>query len=260
MEDKMRIIVLLFLSVFPFNLVNATDSLEEISKFSKDICDEINPKGNKKISKADIEGRLEGDMGKIAKFIGVTLEADGKITYGESNEEYEGLPLDSISEQMSDSRSCKKEISMMLIKERKKVSDRSDKKKLALQTKRSNGYEIVLEKYSYDDGVLTMDFIVKSLEKDNKLFVFVSHGGRRTKLVDGGGKMHYVSKAGIGGGQTRNMFASNTLYQDVPMTMNLTFAGLPNNLKKISVLDITFGNGSYKFGRSFSVKFKDLVL
>ena len=47
------------------------------------------------------------------------------------------------------------------------------------RTKQSNGYEIALKKCNYNDGVLTMDFIVKSLEKDNKLFVFISHGAEK---------------------------------------------------------------------------------
>lgn len=262
----MRLLVFVILSIVPFALLNA-DTLAEISQFAKEVCDDIKPQGNKKITKTELEGRLKGDMGRIAKFIGAQVGVDGKLTYGDTDEQYSGLPIGSLAAQMSDSRACKKEISKMLLGERKKILSSSQKtsqeKKTNKQTghvKQSNGYEVALKKHSFDNGVLTMDFSVKSLEKTNKLFVFISHGGRRTKLVDDEGKMHFVTRAGIGGGQTRNMFSANTLYQNVPMNMKLTFHGLSKNVKKIPVLDITFGNGTYKFGNSFSMVFNDLEL
>ncbi len=127
------IIVSMFMAVILLSFNAHADSLMEISKFSKDICDDIETKGNRIITKTDVKAQLKGKMGKIAKYIGADLGVDGKLTIGKTKEEYEGLPYESISEQMIDSRSCKREISKMLIQERKKVSKRLNKDQLFLR-------------------------------------------------------------------------------------------------------------------------------
>ena len=116
-------------ALFSFNVY--ADSLAEISEFSKEICDDIKASGNRTITKTDVEAKLQGNIGKVAKYIGVDFGADGKLTIGDSKEEYEGLPYESISGQMNDSRSCKLEISKMLIRERKKVTARLDNNQLS---------------------------------------------------------------------------------------------------------------------------------
>lgn len=115
--------------LFSVNLY--ANSLSEISQFSKEVCDDIQASGSRNISKTDIETKLKGNIGRVAKMIGVDVGANGELTIGETQEEYEGLPYESISEQMRDSRLCKLQISRMLIQERKKVIKRLDDKQLS---------------------------------------------------------------------------------------------------------------------------------
>lgn len=126
----MKIIYILLSSciIFLFFLFNAhaDQSLNEISNFAKEICDDIQAKGKRTITATEVEAELKGKIGKVFKYIGVDVGADGKYTIGKSQEEYEGIPYGSISEQMSDCRSCRLEISKLLLNERRKVLERLD--------------------------------------------------------------------------------------------------------------------------------------
>ena len=113
MNKLLGIIIFLLASSFS----NAA-SLSEISAFAKDICDDIRTEG--KISKKEISAKLQGEIEGIAKLFGVSVSSDGKLKLNE--EEYIGLPYESLPEQMSNSRECKKDISKMLIKERQEIS------------------------------------------------------------------------------------------------------------------------------------------
>ena len=131
---KLSLIFSVLFALGSFTSIGAyADSLSDISEFSKEICDDIQANGNRSITKTEVEAKLQGSMGKIAKYIGVNVGADGKLTIGDTKEEYEGLPYESIAEQMSDSRSCKLEISKILIAERKKVAERLDSTQLSLR-------------------------------------------------------------------------------------------------------------------------------
>ena len=127
-------------------------SLKEISDFARDICDDISPKGRKNNQMINIEGRLAESKERIAELIGVQISSGGKATYGSTNEEYEGLPFNSISEQMTDSRSCKKEITKMLIRERKKVQKRLGSDQLTLK-------ENEIRELSQDYSLLRSEFM-----------------------------------------------------------------------------------------------------
>lgn len=111
----------------------SSDTLKEISNFARDICDDISPKGSKKSQVLELKGRLAAEKARIAEIIGVEISAGGNATYGSTKEEYEGLPINNISEQMTDSRACKKEITKMLIREMKKVHKRLGSDQLILR-------------------------------------------------------------------------------------------------------------------------------
>lgn len=148
-NSSIKFLLLLFLMHAAFNA--QADSLSEISNFSKEICDDIDTKGSHTISKTEIQAKLEGEIGKVAKFIGAKIGADGKITIGENKVEYDGLPYDSLSEQMTNSRSCKLEISKMLINERKKLVEGLDKNQLSSREDEikelSNEYRALRERF-----------------------------------------------------------------------------------------------------------------
>ncbi|MGY6274076.1 hypothetical protein [Methylomonas sp. MgM2] len=143
----------------PFSVSAHADSLSEISKFSKEICNDIQTSGNRTIKKTDIEAKLQGNIGKVAKYIGLDIGADGQLTIGDTKEEYDGLPYEDISEQMSDSRSCKLQLSKMLINERKKVTERLDDRQLS-------SHESEIKELSNEYQNLRAKFI--ALANDNK--------------------------------------------------------------------------------------------
>lgn len=107
-----------------FTPVSYGDELSDIAVFVNDVCDEIVAKGKRNITRTDLEASIEGNIGKIAKYIGIKIGANGKAIVSNTEEEYEGLPYDTLSEQMTDSRSCKRALSKQLIEERNKVTSK----------------------------------------------------------------------------------------------------------------------------------------
>jgi len=98
------------------------ESLNDISKFAKEMCDEIRTEG--KITRTEIEAQLGGNMGGVAKLLGASMGIDGRIKT--ENTDFSGLPYNELSKEMSSARQCRKELSTMLIKGRQEL--RSDEK------------------------------------------------------------------------------------------------------------------------------------
>ena len=93
-------------------------TLAEISAFAKDICDEIRIDG--KIARREIEGKLSGEAGGVAKVIGLSVGADGKIR--DDQTEYKGLPFDKVAQQMQSARECRQQVAKMLFDERTRIA------------------------------------------------------------------------------------------------------------------------------------------
>ncbi|CAM5400268.1 hypothetical protein TMEC50S_02021 [Thauera mechernichensis] len=109
----------LAVAIFLPTLVHAqAASLTEISEFADSICDQIRPEGS--ISRTEIEGSLRGQASGVAKLLGLTVGADGRVKHG--REDYRGLPLDHVAEQMQGSRECKRQLAALLISERSRLA------------------------------------------------------------------------------------------------------------------------------------------
>ncbi len=126
-----------------FSTVVNSQSLSEISRFAKDICDELDVKGN--MTRTKIVAGLKGNAKTISKLLGGSIGADGKITV--DNIEYEGIPYDQLSAQMSNARQCKIEIAHLLLEKNTQIkgSRGSHSLKPTYAINRS-GYDIFLMK------------------------------------------------------------------------------------------------------------------
>lgn len=93
------------------------ETLNDISTFAKSICDEVSLSGS--INRSTIKAEIAGNIKPLSKLLGVKFNAKGMYTL--NNTEYQGLPYDSLPEQMKDSRTCKKEISFLLLEERHRI-------------------------------------------------------------------------------------------------------------------------------------------
>jgi len=89
----------------------SASSLSDISQFANEICDKIEAKGS--VSSSQIAAALYGSAGTISKLIGAKVKANGNIQL--NNSEYKGIPYKELSEQMLDSRNCKKELAYALL-------------------------------------------------------------------------------------------------------------------------------------------------
>jgi hypothetical protein len=99
-----------------------SESLDDISRFSMQICDSIRTEGS--ISKKEITGKLDGELKGIAKLIGASVGADGTIRIDDTI--YSQLPYDALPAQMQDARACRKEIAKLLIEERNRIMTKED--------------------------------------------------------------------------------------------------------------------------------------
>ena len=103
-----------------FAQVAFSESLDDISKFAREICDSIGTEGS--ITRQQIEGALDGEAkGTFVKLIGASLTADGRIKIDETH--YYHLPHEALPAQMQDARACRKEIAELLLAERQVVED-----------------------------------------------------------------------------------------------------------------------------------------
>ena len=195
----MRYIVLAVFFIQTITTVQA-ESLDKISQFAKEICDEIKQEGKTKISKKDIEGKLINKDQQVANMIGAKITG-GKITYGEANEEYEGLPLTALPEQMSDSRDCKKEMAKMLLKERKKVKKKLSQAQLGTR-------EDEIKDLSKEYANLREDFnVFADTNKIDRIDQKIPHGQFNTQGYDD----HIKSKLGAMSGKYQGMLLMITL-------------------------------------------------
>lgn len=92
----------------------ATDGYAEISMFVEKVCQ--NPVGGKYV-RTEIDGSIRADAPGLAKALGLTLGADGRL-YRDSVE-YEGIPMDRLSKEIQTPGQCKFELVKLLLEERK---------------------------------------------------------------------------------------------------------------------------------------------
>jgi len=97
----------------------SAQSLTEISDFAADICDEIAQSGE--ITKQKIEGNINGKLSGVAKLLGGSLDAGGKIVVDEEN--YVGVPYEKLSDQLSNARECRRELAKTLLDERRRIDE-----------------------------------------------------------------------------------------------------------------------------------------
>jgi hypothetical protein len=109
---------LAFALVFPLSPVSYAQSLDEIQKFAKDICDEIRPEGS--IARKEVEAKLKGQLAGVAKLIGASVTGDGKLKV--ENVDYKGLPYEDLAAQMANARDCRLQLAKMLIEEKKRIA------------------------------------------------------------------------------------------------------------------------------------------
>lgn len=93
-------------------------SNSEIVAFAYSICDEIRTEGI--ITRREIEGKISADANRVAKLVGLSVGADGKLK--DERTEYKGLPFDKIADQVQGARTCRLEVAKMLIDERNRLS------------------------------------------------------------------------------------------------------------------------------------------
>jgi len=136
---KLKLAIVFFSASLP--LLSSAESLSEISDFSRAICDKISASGT--INRKKIEGSINADAKSVVKLIGGSVGIDGSITV--ENTEYEGLPYESLPEQMIDARDCRKEVARMLITERRVIEGMAENnKKVATYAVAKNGFDIFL--------------------------------------------------------------------------------------------------------------------
>ena len=97
------------------------ESLKEIEKFASNICNEIRLQGS--YSREKIEAKINGEIAGVAKLIGASVSANGKLNI--HNEK--GLPYEKLAEQISSARDCRREIAKLLIDERKQIRQKKSK-------------------------------------------------------------------------------------------------------------------------------------
>lgn len=144
----MKKIGFILLSFASFTASSA--SLDEISNFAEKICDTISTKGTISSSelKAEIEGKISPKV--LSKMLGANVRANG--SYLHNGKEYDGLPYESLPEQMTSARECRKEVASMLIKERRNLQkSESLKAKYAIQN--SGFHSMLMKEPKFNDYI-----------------------------------------------------------------------------------------------------------
>lgn len=109
------LIAVLCIGVTPFFANSA--SFEQITKFAENVCDRVKTSGS--IERTQIMGKLRGEAKTLIKLIGGEIGIDGSITI--DNQVYEGIPLSDLPAQMTDARSCRKELALLLLEREKAI-------------------------------------------------------------------------------------------------------------------------------------------
>ncbi len=117
----MKKIVLFTMLAFLIQTSATAESLQSIVVFAKDICDDIIDEVgvDGKISRKQIEAKLEGSIGTVAKLIGAKLGVNGKLHLDETT--YSGLPYEDLPGELRNSRECRQNLAVMLIEQSKKT-------------------------------------------------------------------------------------------------------------------------------------------
>jgi hypothetical protein len=154
--------LLVIITIFLIQNYAHAESLTDISTFSKDICDEIATEGE--IRRDTIEGKIGGKLSGVAKLIGASIGADGSIKI--DKEKYNGIPYESLPEQLSDARDCRKQLTLIFLKERQEV-ELLKAEKLSEQSDLVQNCEI---SYACDqskmEGVCLCREVVEGISKD----------------------------------------------------------------------------------------------
>lgn len=243
------------------------ESLNEISIFAKDICDDIRPAGS--IKKEEVEAKLKGKIGSIAKLIGGSVSIDGSLSRGDTV--YEGLPFDELPAVMKDARSCKKDIAKMLLKERSMISDDAkapsgktnshrEKKKPGIIDLGNTLVEI--EKCSRS-GSLVCSFFLTSKNKDRNVFIYANFPKYySSKVHDNLRNTHKASAVQIAdSGRSGNQQAYN-LSADTPVRARLIFDNISEDATQINLLHVqfTYGGGAGTGSKLYNAKFKNIPI
>lgn len=115
----MKSVIVIFMMVL--SSLSQAESLDDITSFADSVCGNLPLKGTIESSelKAAIKGNIKPKV--LSKILGTSISADG--SYVVNGKEYKGLPYESLPEQISGQRACKKEIAFLLIEERKQLKN-----------------------------------------------------------------------------------------------------------------------------------------
>lgn len=102
------------------SLANA-NSLADIAAFAEKICQNT-VEGN--ITRTTLSGNLKGDAAGLAKALGLSISAEGKIVRG--TEEYKGIPLEKLPKEIPTPAQCKADMAKILIQERKDLASKKN--------------------------------------------------------------------------------------------------------------------------------------
>lgn len=221
------------------------ESLTDISSFAKDICDEISDGGE--ITRKQVEGTLEGKVGGVAKLLGASVGADGKIKV--DNTLYKGLPYEKVPSQMADSRDCKKKLAIMLIEERNRITiakpqthDAFVQKDKLLRSQKGNrqtetpsnsvttasDFKFEVEKCTNHKNSMTCFIIVTNQNKDRNLIVYPS-----TRAFNMDGREYNTSSLSLVDTSGFKMMLSG-----LPMRLKLIFDTITvgDNIPKLEIM------------------------
>lgn len=229
---------------FSINNVYA-DSLNDISKFAKEICDDIRPEG--KINKSEVEAKLNGNISGIAKLIGGSLNIDGTISSGSTK--YKGLPYEMLPTVMKDARECKQDIAKMLLNERSTIKRREGKilgEKNKPVTIVSN-FKFLVDMCTKENETMTCSIIVTNEEKiDRNLIIY-----GRSRAFNSDGQEYQVSTVSL---VDTNGF--KLMLAGLPMKLKLRFESI-NTGEKLPLLEIAASVSRMKHHR-FSAKLRNV--
>lgn len=107
--------ILILVLAFSISMITSAASLDEISNFASEICEEVEAGGI--ITREKVKATIEANAGNLIKLVGANISGEG--TYEKEKKITEGLPYESLPEQFSDVRACKKYIARTLLEEEK---------------------------------------------------------------------------------------------------------------------------------------------
>jgi hypothetical protein len=94
-------------------------SNSEIESFSRNICGKMETSGS--FTKSTLDTTIKGDIKGLAKVVGLSAAANGSFVL--EKEHYIGLPYKDLPDQLKDALDCRKELAILLLKERFRVAE-----------------------------------------------------------------------------------------------------------------------------------------